>query len=60
MIKLLILRAYTCTTCLGVTDKIWDYGAYGHAFEARTNFFFIFQFENISRSNLKFSTSYGR
>ena len=32
----------------------------GHAFESRTNFFFIFQLKNISPSNFKFSTSYGR
>ena len=32
-------------------DKIWNHGAYGHAFESRTNFFFISQLKNISRSN---------
>ena len=31
-------------------DKIWDYGADGHAFESRTNFFFIFKLENILRA----------
>ena len=60
MIKLLILHAFTTSTCCGVADKIWDYCADGHAFESRNNFLFIFQLENILRSNLNFSTTYGR
>ena len=51
MIKLIILHVVTITTCCGVAVKIWDFRADGHAF---------FKFKNISRSNLKFSTSYGR
>ena len=43
-----------------IKDYIWHSGAYGHAFESRTQLFFIFQLESISRSNLNFSTSYGR
>ena len=30
MMKLLILYAFTFTTCCGVVDKIWDNGADGH------------------------------
>ena len=60
MIKLLVLNAFSFTTCYGVADKIWDYVADGPAFESRMIFFFIFQLANISRTYLKFSTSYGR
>ena len=38
---------------------IGGYGERGHAFESRAPFLFIFQLENILRSNLIFSTSYG-
>ena len=38
----------------------WDFDAYGHPFESRANFFFIFQLQNILRSYFEFSTSYGR
>ena len=58
IIKLLILHAFFITTWNGIAEKIWDFGTYGHTFEFRTNFFF--QLENIFRSNLKFSTFYGR
>ena len=60
MIKLVIPHAFTSTACCGVADKNSAYGGDGHAFESRTNFFFILKLENILQSNLKFSTSYGR
>ena len=64
MVKFLILNAFTIKTSCGVADNIWDYGADGHAFESRiidtVSTFFIFQLKNLLRSNLKFSTSYGR
>ena len=60
MIKLVILNALIFTTCCVVAETTWYYGADRHAFESRTNSLFIFQLENILRSNLNFSTSYGR
>ena len=42
MIEVLILHEFTIKTSYGVVDKIWDYGAYDHAFESRSNFFFYF------------------
>ena len=42
MIKLLKLHEFNLTTYSGVADKIWDYGADGHAFESSANFFFYF------------------
>ena len=53
MINLLIHHAFTIKTYCGEADKIRDLGMDGHAFEFRTNFFFIFQLKNILRPNLK-------
>ena len=40
---------------------MWGYHELGHAFESHAPIvFFIFYLENILRSNLNFSTSYGR
>ena len=60
MIKYIILHAFVTTAWQGVVDKKWAYGVSGHAFESRISFLLIYQLENISRSNSKFSSSYGR
>ena len=41
-------------------DKIEDFDELGHAFESGTPTVSYLQLENILRSNLNFSTSYGR
>ena len=40
--RVFLLLCVEITTCCGVADKIWDFGAYSHAFESRTNLFFYF------------------
>ena len=58
--KLEILRVFPHTSSCGLVEIIWDYDELGRAFESHPPTLFIFQLENILRSNLNFSTSYGR
>ena len=60
MIKLEILRLFPHINSRGLVDKIWDNDELGHTIEFCDQLFFIFKLENILRSNLNFSTSYGR
>ena len=59
-VKSEIFHAFANITTFGIVDKIWDSYELGHVFESRWHCFFIFQPKNILRSNLNFSTSFGR
>ena len=56
-----ILRVLEFTSSCGLVDKIPGHHEVSYAFESRAQtVFFIFKPENILRSNLTFSTCYGR
>ena len=42
MMIIVILHGFTIATRCGVADNIWHFGADGHAFESRINFFLFF------------------
>ena len=55
-----ILRVFPDTSSRGLVDKIWDYYEFDHVFKSHAPTLFICLPQNILRSNLNFSTSYGR
>ena len=59
MIRLEILHTFTLVTPCGVVDKIKSRMRKARRSNPAYDFLFIVQLENILRSNLKFSTSYG-
>ena len=60
MIKLLIFHTFILITRCGEADKNRDHGAVVSRSNPVLTSLFIFQLENILRSNLNFSSSYGR